>query len=85
MYISSQNWKILWVIIPHVPLSVSVNTRCRGVHRGRGERHLLHDGRARTPEEAILWHGGEATSSQKAFTRLGAEERALLLTFLESL
>jgi CxxC motif-containing protein (DUF1111 family) len=27
----------------------------------------LHDGRARTIEEAILWHGGEGEASKQAF------------------
>jgi CxxC motif-containing protein (DUF1111 family) len=45
----------------------------------------LHDGRARNLEEAVLWHGGEADSSAAAFKALGADERAALLRFLESL
>lgn len=50
-----------------------------------GAVHLLHDGRARTVEEAILWHGGEAQASRDAFVRAAAVERADLLRFLESL
>ena len=46
---------------------------------------LLHDGRARTPEEAILWHGGEAEAARVAFTKLSKEQRTQLLTFLQSL
>jgi CxxC motif-containing protein (DUF1111 family) len=45
----------------------------------------LHDGRARTVEEAILWHGGEAEKSKKAFTELPKQGRDELLTFLDSL
>lgn len=45
----------------------------------------LHDGRARTPEEAILWHGGEAEAARGAFAAAGAGERAALLRFLGSL
>lgn len=45
----------------------------------------LHDGRARSPEEAILWHGGEGQASREAFKNLSATERAQLLAFLESL
>ncbi len=45
----------------------------------------LHDGRARTIEEAILWHGGEAQQSQQAFRSLTAVERRNLLDFLGSL
>jgi CxxC motif-containing protein (DUF1111 family) len=50
-----------------------------------GVRAFLHDGRARTPEEAILWHGGEATGARYRFERLSAAERADLLAFLGSL
>ncbi|GAB6039616.1 di-heme oxidoredictase family protein [Endothiovibrio diazotrophicus] len=49
-----------------------------------GER-LLHDARAATPEEAILWHGGEAAASQRRFTELERAQRASLLHFLEQL
>jgi CxxC motif-containing protein (DUF1111 family) len=45
----------------------------------------LHDGRARTPAEAILWHGGEAQSAAEAFRSLPRNERDALLAFLNSL
>jgi|SRR6185369_12520933 len=50
-----------------------------------GEVRLLHDGRAHTPEEATLWHGGEARRAREAFRRLPAADRAALVSFLESL
>jgi CxxC motif-containing protein (DUF1111 family) len=50
-----------------------------------GNTFYLHDGRARSPEEAILWHGGEGTASRDAFSRLPAPDRAALLAFLDSL
>lgn len=46
---------------------------------------LLHDARANSPLEAIMWHGGEAAGVQAAFQALSTEERNALLTFLESL
>jgi CxxC motif-containing protein (DUF1111 family) len=46
---------------------------------------LLHDGRARTAEEAILWHGGEAQGAKDRFRGLSAAERSALLAFLDSL
>ncbi|MEJ2676627.1 MAG: di-heme oxidoredictase family protein, partial [Acidihalobacter sp.] len=49
-----------------------------------GER-FLHDARAATPEEAILWHGGEAEAARKRFIELDADQRAALLHFLEQL
>lgn len=50
-----------------------------------GEVRLLHDGRARSIEEAVLWHGGEATAAREAFRALPAAQRAQLVRFLESL
>ncbi|MEE3716066.1 di-heme oxidoredictase family protein [Tumidithrix elongata RA019] len=46
---------------------------------------FLHDGRARTLEEAILWHGGEAEKSKESFRAMPASDRAALLQFLHSL
>lgn len=50
-----------------------------------GSVGYLHDGRARTLTEAIMWHGGEAQSSRQRFTRLAASDRQALLAFLQSL
>ena len=50
-----------------------------------GHTMFLHDGRARSLEEAILWHGGEAEESRQRFMSLTPEEREALLKFLESL
>lgn len=47
--------------------------------------YLLHDGRARSLSEAILWHGGEGEAAREAFRALPRERRAALLAFLESL
>ncbi len=49
------------------------------------EAGFLHDGRARTVEEAILWHGGEAENAKSRFRNLDADERAAVLLFLGSL
>ncbi len=46
---------------------------------------LLHDGRARNVEEAILWHGGEAETSKISFTQLTKVERNALIAFVNSL
>lgn len=51
----------------------------------REDAGLLHDGRARTVEEAVLWHGGEATRSRDRFASLSAENRHALLAFVRSL
>ena len=50
-----------------------------------GHTRLLHDGRARNVSEAILWHGGEAQRSQRAYLSLSKQERDALLAFLNSL
>ncbi len=50
-----------------------------------GHTYYLHDGRARSLTEAILWHGGEAESSRTAFLRMTAEEREALLAYLRSI
>lgn len=50
-----------------------------------GYAFYLHDGRARTIEEAILWHGGEAEASRDAFINMNAVERNALVAFLKSL
>jgi CxxC motif-containing protein (DUF1111 family) len=46
---------------------------------------FLHDGRARTLDEAILWHGGEAATASEAFRTADAADRAKLIKFLQSL
>ena len=50
-----------------------------------GIPYYLHDGRARTIEEAILWHGGEAQKSKEAFMNLSKEDRNAVIQFLKSL
>jgi CxxC motif-containing protein (DUF1111 family) len=50
-----------------------------------GGEAYLHDGRARTLEEAILWHGGEASAAKEAFRTMSATDRAALVKFLKSL
>ena len=50
-----------------------------------GHTFFLHDGRARSLLEAILWHGGEAQPHRDAVVRMPPADRAALMTFLESL
>ena len=50
---------------------------------GHGE--LLHDGRARSVLEAVLWHGGEAQPARDAVVQLSTADRDALIAFLESL
>jgi CxxC motif-containing protein (DUF1111 family) len=50
-----------------------------------GGRQLLHDGRARSLEEAVLWHGGEAAAARDRFKSWPRADRAALLQFLDAL
>lgn len=50
-----------------------------------GQYFLLHDGRAKGIEEAILLHGGEANQSKNAFQQLNNDDKSKLMKFLESL
>ncbi|MEM9919949.1 MAG: di-heme oxidoredictase family protein [Bacteroidota bacterium] len=50
-----------------------------------GHTFYLHDGRASSLEEAILWHGGEAEAAKNSFVNMSREERGQLIKFLESL
>ncbi|MGD8350715.1 MAG: di-heme oxidoredictase family protein [Gammaproteobacteria bacterium] len=49
------------------------------------EAGFLHDGRAATPEQAVLWHAGEARAARVEFSSLNAAQRAAILQFLDSL
>lgn len=50
-----------------------------------GTPYYLHDGRARTIEEAILWHDGEAKKAKNAYMQLSKADRDRLIKFLQSL
>lgn len=67
-----------WRTPPLWGLGVSPNSQ-------GGKYFLLHDGRAKSIEEAILLHGGEAQQSKNKFIQLTAQEKNNLLKFLASL
>jgi CxxC motif-containing protein (DUF1111 family) len=46
---------------------------------------FLHDGRATSIEEAILWHSGEAAYAKYQFMKLGPHARETLLRWIETL
>lgn len=50
-----------------------------------GHTYFLHDGRARSLTEAILWHGGEAETARTNVQEMTPDTRADLIRFLESL
>ncbi|NTS78016.1 c-type cytochrome [Catenovulum sp. SM1970] len=49
------------------------------------EASFLHDGRARTIMEAVLWHGGEAQAAKQAVLQFNAEQRSDFNAFLNDL
>ena len=53
--------------------------------RVSGGEAYLHDGRARTLEEAVLWHGGEGEGAKENFRTMPAADREALIKFLKSL
>jgi CxxC motif-containing protein (DUF1111 family) len=50
-----------------------------------GHTRFLHDGRARSLLEAVLWHGGEAETAKQRVVRMTRRERDALVAFLASL
>jgi CxxC motif-containing protein (DUF1111 family) len=52
------------------------------VHTVNPRAGFLHDGRAHSIEEAILWHDGEARAARERFVRASRDDRAALLAFL---
>lgn len=67
-----------WRTPPLWGLGLSINSQ-------GGKLFLLHDGRARSVEEAINFHGGEGQKSRDAFGKLSAGDRKNLLKFLDAL
>ncbi|WP_298753697.1 di-heme oxidoredictase family protein [uncultured Arcobacter sp.] len=56
-----------------------------GFKTEKKEYRLLHDGRAKTFEEAILWHGGEANRAKENYIALNKKDKKLLIEFLKGL
>ena len=50
-----------------------------------GHTELLHDGRARNVEEAILWHGGEAQNAKDTFMDYSENQRQRVIDFINTL
>ena len=55
------------------------------LHTVGGPVGLLHDGRAASVEEAILWHGGEAARARERFLTMPRTKREALIVFLSTL
>ncbi|WP_425305424.1 di-heme oxidoredictase family protein [Chthonobacter albigriseus] len=54
-------------------------------HRVEPDAGFLHDGRAKTLLEAVLWHGGEAEAARNHVASLDPDSRNALIAFLNSL
>lgn len=67
-----------WRTPPLWGLGVSPNSQ-------GGQYFLTHDGRAKSIEEAILMHGGEATNSKTQYQNLSQADKDALIKFLKSL
>jgi CxxC motif-containing protein (DUF1111 family) len=50
-----------------------------------GQMLLMHDGRARSIEDAIMLHGGEGAGARSRFSALTPAQRRALIAYLESL
>ncbi|WP_111537333.1 di-heme oxidoreductase family protein [Palleronia aestuarii] len=50
-----------------------------------GHSRFLHDGRARSLLEAVIWHGGEAQAARDRVVEMPKPDRDALIHFLESL
>ncbi|MGJ8627402.1 MAG: di-heme oxidoredictase family protein [Sulfitobacter sp.] len=50
-----------------------------------GHTYFLHDGRARSLLEAVLWHGGEAQMQRDSVVEMSTQDRDALIAYLESL
>ena len=77
-FIQSSELSSEWRTPPLWGIGLSANSQ-------GGSVHLLHDGRAKSIEEAILLHGGEAENSKESFQQLVENERGLVIEFLKSL
>jgi CxxC motif-containing protein (DUF1111 family) len=67
-----------WRTTPLWGLGLAANAQGQKVY-------LLHDGRARSIEEAIEYHGGEGSNSRSKFQQLSQLEKLAIIQFLNSL
>ncbi|MCH2133383.1 MAG: hypothetical protein MK116_06510 [Phycisphaerales bacterium] len=80
---SGSEWRTppLWALA-YVQHALGLPETCEDPTSGGTTPNFLHDGRARSLMEAILWHGGEAESSRQAVLAMSATERAELLAYV---
>ena len=71
-------------ILRHRQWSSSSLAEIRSARNRNPAAGYLHDGRALSVAEAILWHAGDARLSRDAFVALPKRDRDMLLFFLDS-
>ena len=81
---SGSEWRTapLWGLA-YVRYAMGLPETCEDPWEGGAEPNFLHDGRARSIMEAILWHGGEATASRNAVLAMSATDREALVRYVE--
>ena len=79
---SGTEWRTppLWAL-DHVRHALGLPQTCEDPFSGDAEPNFLHDGRARSIIEAILWHGGEAEASRSAVLAMSQQERTQLVAY----
>ncbi len=84
---SGAEWRTapLWGLGLSACVTGGVTNAAQGAQVCTPVHSYLHDGRARTIEEAILWHGGEGQASKNAYQALSSSQKQDVLRFLESL
>ena len=80
---SGSEWRTppLWAL-SYVQHALGLPETCEDPESGGETPNFLHDGRARSLMEAILWHGGEAEDSRRAVLAMDTIEREELLAYL---
>ena len=84
---SGAEWRTapLWGLGLSACVTGGVTNAAQGAQVCTPVHSYLHDGRARSIEEAILWHGGEGQASKNAYQALSSSQKQDVLRFLESL
>ena len=81
---SGSEWRTppLWGL-GYVRYVMGLPDTCEDPWQGGQEPNFLHDGRARSIMEAILWHGGEAAASRDHVLAMNASQRSALIRYVE--
>ncbi len=84
---SGAEWRTapLWGLGLSACVTGGVTDAAQGAQVCTPVHSYLHDGRARSIEEAILWHGGEGQAAKNAYQALSSSAKQDVLRFLESL